>query len=243
MIIDNFDSEFLEPTANNFGYMHTKSIITDEFVSFSKKALNPVVDIGSAYGIATIKCLEQGAKVIAVDISQEHLDILYRRAPLTRSSLLQTLLARFPDEMDLESNSVSAVLLSHVLSFLEGDEIVAGMKKVYEWLCEGGKIFILNYTPYHKTVFNFIPVYEARKKKGIKWPGLITDKTVYTDGINLTPEVPLRMNLMDIDILKSVAEKIGFHIEMLRYIGGKNEGVPQHFCLDGREWVGMIARK
>jgi SAM-dependent methyltransferase len=166
----------LEPTKNGFGFMHNKSIITDKFVSFSKTATKPVLDIGSAYGVASIFSLKEGASVIACDICQVHLDTLVSRTHPGYRNKLKTVLARFPNQTSFENESIHAVLLSHVLSFLDGDEIDEGMKEINNWLDAEGKLFILNYTPYHKTLSNFIPVYQKNVALGKKWPGYIKDK-------------------------------------------------------------------
>lgn len=223
--------------------MHNKSIIMDKFVSFSKAATKPVLDIGSAYGIASIFSLKEGASVIACDICQAHLDTLVDRAQPDYRHRLKTVLARFPNQTSFANESIHAVLLSHVLSFLDGDEIDEGMKKINNWLDVEGKVFILNYTPYHKTLANFIPVYQKNIAMGEKWPGYIKDKRQFRLSNKAIDNVPNKLNLMDIDILKRLADENGFHIDMLKYIGGVEQGVPSRFCLDGREWVGMIATK
>ncbi len=233
----------LEPTKNGFGYMHAKSFIMDEFVAFAKTSKNAVLDIGSAYGIATIRCLNKGSKVIACDICEDHLKILLQRISPNRQKNLKTIVGRFPNQINFENKTIGAVLISHVLSFLEGYEIENGMKKIYNWLDDSGIIFILNYTPYHKTLEKFIPVYEQRILNKEEWPGLIEDKRKFSNNDVLLDQVPNRVNLMDIEILKKVAIKSGFRIEMLKYIGGADQGVPAAFCLNEMEWVGMIASK
>lgn len=233
----------IEPTKNGFGYMHNKSIIMDKFVAFSKLSSQPVLDIGSAYGVASIKAVENGAKVIACDIDQVHLDMLIDRTPQIQRNNMKTLAARFPNETNFEDGSIGAVLLSHILTFLEGDEIDEGFKKINHWLNENGKVFILNYTPYHSTLTSFIPVYEKNKLSGMRWPGYLSDKRFFKASSKEKDFVPNKINLLDVDILERLAGENGFHIELLKYIGGVNEGVPERFCLDGREWVGMIATK
>lgn len=233
----------IEPTKNGFGYMHNKSFIMDEFVLFSKNAKKPVLDIGAAYGVATIKAINEGSTVIACDIDKRHLDLLIARIPYLERNKLIPLVARFPNETNFKNKSIQAVLLSHVLSFLEGDEIDEGIRKISSWLDDGGKLFILNYTPYHTTLADFISTYEKNKLSGMKWPGYLKDKRLYKRYSTEQDNVPNRLNLLDIDILKRIADENGFHIDFLKYIGGVNQGVPEIYCLDGKEWVGMIATK
>jgi ubiquinone/menaquinone biosynthesis C-methylase UbiE len=231
----------LEITKNGFGFMHHKSIILDAFIAFAQTCSKPVLDVGAAYGVAVIPCLQVGSKVIALDICQEHLDILETRVAAEYSNNLTCVLARFPDQIDFEEKSLSAVFISHVLTFIDPEEVLIGIRKVYEWLEEGGKLFILNYTPYHKTLASFIPVYEENVKAEVMWPAFVQDKKHFSTVVS--EHVPNKLNLMDISTLKKIATKSGFHVELLKYIGGIEQGVPHRYCLDGREWVGLIARK
>ena len=69
-------------TLNNMGYM-TSALdpYSLAFTTFAPAAPGPALDIGAAYGIATLAALAGGARVIANDIDARHLDILSSRAP------------------------------------------------------------------------------------------------------------------------------------------------------------------
>ena len=51
----------------------------DDFIHYAGQTDDPVLDLGSAYGVATIAALEAGGTVTACDLEQQHLDILARK--------------------------------------------------------------------------------------------------------------------------------------------------------------------
>ncbi len=232
----------LKKTKNNYGYEHQPSSITDEFISFSQDALFPVLDIGAAYGVATLPCLKVGAEVIAVDICQEHLDLLKDATPIELQNRLTTQCAHFPNNLVLNT-PISAALLSHVLTFLNQEEMKNAIQFLYKNLIPSGKVFIVNYTPYHKTIKNFIPAFLERKAKGLPYPGFIENKWEYNVDHELSKGVPAQIHLFDNEILAQVFSDAGFIIEKSYLFGGKEAGVHEDFCLDGREWVGFVAKK
>src|SRR5260221_14662387 len=67
----------LIPTLNNMGYMFEDlTEYGDEFIRFSQDAKDPALDIAAAYGIATLKLLQQQIRVVANDLDPRHLEIL-----------------------------------------------------------------------------------------------------------------------------------------------------------------------
>src|SRR5690606_16142727 len=69
-------------TLNQMGYMFIKpEKFMQSFIDFSAEISDPVLDIGAAYGIATLAALEKGACVVANDLDKRHLDILKSKVP------------------------------------------------------------------------------------------------------------------------------------------------------------------
>jgi len=63
-------------TMNCRGYMHPLSAIGEKFSTHAGTLKDPVIDMGCAYGVASIAALTKGAgKVIACDIEQQHLNL------------------------------------------------------------------------------------------------------------------------------------------------------------------------
>ncbi|MEM7394050.1 MAG: polyketide synthase dehydratase domain-containing protein, partial [Verrucomicrobiota bacterium] len=73
-------SQGLVPTLNRTGVM-TEELIpcSRAFADFAGQCDGEVLDIGCAYGVATIAALERGARVLAVDMEPQHLAILEDR--------------------------------------------------------------------------------------------------------------------------------------------------------------------
>ncbi len=237
-----------DATKNSRGFMHPLSQISKEFIKFSSQISKPVIDIGCAYGIAVIPALQRGASVIACDIEQEHLNILIGDAKkLNVASKLTTQTGKFPQDFNFEENSISAVLTSHLLAFLNGQEIELGLQKIYKWLTPGGKLFILAYTPYLAELIElFIPEYERRIKDHVRWPGYVEDfGTFSTDKADKTGEnnLPKKLHILDLPILKRELIKIGFRLEFAEYLNGKEQGAVPGSWYDGREYLGIIAVK
>ncbi len=160
-------TEIALETRNKKGFTYSLTSFGKAFINAAAKASKPVMDIGAAYGVATLPALLTGAKVIAVDIEEKHLLAITNSVNGPLRNQLVTIAERFP-HFELLPDSLSAVYMSQVLPFLTGDEIEDGIKKLYDWLIPGGEAFIVTFTPYIHHVSSFIPVYEERKKKGIR---------------------------------------------------------------------------
>ena len=230
--------------------MHELSVIGHAFVEFANKDMKePMLDIGAAYGVATIPCLLKGAKVIANDICTAHLDELEQRAPKSARDRLTTITGKFPSDINFQENSISAILVSHVMTFLTEREIIDGINLFNRWLIPGGKLFLVNYTPYHRSLQKFIPIYERRKEKNKIFSGALEDKREFLnnecdrDDSLLSKNVPNRLVLLDVETISALLDQERFIIDYLDYLGGVESGVPRALCLDGREWVGCIATK
>ena len=251
MEVETIFSEFgLEKTANGYGYMHSLSPIGEAFVEFaSHELMYPMIDIGAAFGVATLPCLKKGASIIANDIAFEHLEELKRRTPEEHQNRLSLFQGRFPSQTNFKPEGSSAILISHVLTFLSQDEIIEGFNLVHKWLVPGGKLFIVNYTPYHKSLSKFIPEYERRKKEKAIFAGYLENKQRFMDDQDYNSEgflsrnVPNELNLLDYETLFYLLNKNKFRIDYLDYLGGKAVGVPEVLCLNGKEWIGCIATK
>ena len=136
-----------------------------------KSAETRIVDVGCAYGVASLLALKQGAKVIAIDSDIKHLEELNTRAPATLKQNLETIHGNFPDDVVFEDNSISAFLLSRVLHYFDGDTIMKTLMLIYRYLIPGGKVFITTTTPYLRILERFIPLYEQNLATNKEWPG------------------------------------------------------------------------
>lgn len=195
-------------TVNQMGFMLTE---LDPFVAdFIVQASSPFLDIGCAFGKSTLYALQLGKKVIANDISQKHLEIIQSQVKLEQRSHIQYSKDFFPQKLDFKSSSLGSVLASRVLHFLEGNNIIYGCEKVYDWLQKDGLFCIVSETPFRNNLKDFIPTFEERKKKGESFPGLVVDIKKYwpTDYKNL----PKWINFLDEDSINLILKKAGFEI-------------------------------
>jgi SAM-dependent methyltransferase len=230
------------PTMNQRGFMATElDPYSQAWVDFAKEASGPVLDIGAAYGVASIEALKQGASVTAADMEEKHLDVL--RSRIKDESLaqrLKTVVGTLPDGLDLAEESFAAILISRVLHFLEPKQVQDSVAQAARWLKRGGKLFLVVETPYMRVLEPFIPTYEARRRAGAKWPGVISDFRRY-----LSPDekrfAPQRMNMLDPEVLSRVCYENGLDILEAGFI--ERSSYDERIRLDGREGAGIIAFK
>ncbi len=227
-------------TLNNMGYMtSTLDPFSLEFVVFAPEAPGPSLEIGAAYGVATLPALAQGASVIANDIDARHLQILIDRVPEAHRPRLSIMHGSFPEEIRLENGSVGATLIARVLHFLDGPTIDFAMQKIAEWLAPGGKLFIVAETPYLRNFQRFQPIYEARKMAGAKWPGFV--ENVHEIAPDRAKFLPKTMHLLDVEVLRRAAEEAGLYVEKIHTF--PRPDFPEDIRFDGRESVGLVAVK
>jgi chorismate-pyruvate lyase len=229
-------------TKNKKGFTYQLTSFGKAFVNYASRSAYPVMDIGAAFGVATLPALLHGAHVIAVDLDNEHLEVLQKSVDESLQTRLHTFQKRFPD-FDMRSESLGAVYMSQVLPFLTGKEIEEGARKIYDWLIPGGEVFIVNFTPYIGHVSSYIPLYETLKKGGHRWAGYIDDVSRFSDRPEIYKQLPNQIHHIDADDLKWAFEKVGFVVKDLRYFGEEEGTLPPGLRLDGRERVGMIAYK
>ena|GEM_PF-899300 len=226
------------PTLNKTGYMKQHlDEYSQAFVDYSSTCDDYVLEIGCAYGFVVQEALKKGAKVVASDLSEEHLIYLLKN---TKEEYLNNLVVNkgyFPFELDLPWGSMSAVLASRVLHFLDGDELEEALDKIFGVLKENGKFYFTCVTPYHESIrARFLHTYDSYLINGVKWPGLIDDPEIidpihngYMDKI---------LHVFDKKRLVDLLPEHGFEIEKIGYFqypGDTTSGPKGH--------IGLIARK
>lgn len=227
------------PTLNGMGYMtQQRDRFMQAFVDFSARQNSPVLDVGAAFGVATLAALEKGATVIANDLDSRHLAQIEELASEQWRSRLTFCLGEFP-QIDIDRQSLGAILVARVLHFFTGPQIEVAVAKMGSWLQSGGKVFITAETPYLKNFQSFIPQYENNVREGKPWPGWVEDVS-QVDPVR-AQKLPQSMNMLDPEVLRDVFEKQGFIIEEATYFSRPE--FPPDLQWDGRESVGLIALK
>jgi len=229
------------PTLNNKGFMfEVIDEFAEEFISKSAKSDDPALELGCAYGVATIAALKEGATVTASDMDDGHLKVLESRTPAEYRDKLTLAQGTLPD-VDLPENRFGTLLCSRVLHFLTGEDVDKSVRNMYRWLKPGGKLYLVADTPYGIWQ-NFIPTWEKNLANNERWPGHMEPTLDYlpfpTSEDSVGPEF---MNLMNPQLLCRTAREAGFDVRKCTYIDRPDFGPKGR--MDGRENCGIMAVK
>ena len=227
-------------TFNGKGFMFTDiSPAGEEFVKLAKTTTKPLVDIGAAFGVCTYPALEAGADVIAIDICQEHLDILQSNIPDCYKEHLKIMCGSFPEDFDFEDNSISGILVSMVLPFLKPETLILALNKCYNWLEKNGCLFIYSITPHLPFYDMFYSTYKENVRNNVKWPGIL-DPTDCSSG-KYEGALPDFLNLLDKKTLIRECKSAGFKI--VKTVYNFPPSIPRHHYRNGKEFINIIAQK
>lgn len=229
-----------EPTRNRTGWTsNVLNELSELFVAHAATVQRPVLDVGAAYGIATLPALAAGATVYANDSDPTHLATLEAATPPDHRSRLHLAPGRFPQDLNFPAASLDAVHASNVLHFLTGDELLTGIAHIRRWLAPGARLFIQAGTPYQQPFQAFIPLYEERVRAGARWPGWIEDTRTISAHKKLS-QIPRSLHLLDEPALTHLVVSSGFLVE--RAWTYCRRDLPKSMQLNGREGVGLVAK-
>jgi len=230
-------------TNNKLGFMHQGNEIIDAFIDFAPDAPGLVVDIGAAFGVATLPLINKGVPVTAIDMEASHLNHLKTEVGSSSADLLTCLHGCFPEQVTLKPGSVGAALLSHVLHFLEPSRMEQAFASLRDCLAPGGKVFIVTYTPYLGCLQSFIPIYEKQLTDNVRWPSWVENNlTEHLDTPqHVREQLPETMNYLDKPTLAQALREYGFTVLRNEYLDALANHIPERLILDGREWCGVIA--
>jgi hypothetical protein len=214
--------------------------MTLEFWDEIKRHDQPhVIDIGAAFGVASIPALEYGAHVIANDIADAHLCHIEAQAQtlgyLDRLRILNARLPALPAMSNLD-----AIHASNVLHFLTGAEITVAADWMIRALKPGRKAYLQMQSPFCGHFRAFFPEYEFRRQSGMPWPGEIQNARDYADLSIRELTAPFN-HVIEKDIATRIFTDAGFSIEYCEYY--TRPGLPEVSRLDGRENLGLIVVK
>jgi SAM-dependent methyltransferase len=232
----------LRPTLNGTGFMfEVLDEYAEDFISFAGQADEKVMDLGCAFGITSIRALEAGGHVTACDMDQGHLDAVLENTPEERRQNLECVLGHLPD-VDFPPESFTGIFCSRVLHFLDGSAVDESVRKMYSWLKPGGRLYLVADTPYG-IWRKFIPVFEAKREHGERWPGIMIGLENY---LPVTPkgrsiDGPPFMNLLDPELLTRICTEAGFTVNRASFIDRSDFGGRGR--MDGRENAGILALK
>lgn len=236
-----FSEKGVITTLNQRG--HTTTLVNEysqRFIDSLAGVQAPVLDIGAAFGVCTLPALATGATVIACDIERQHLASLMANCPVADRPRLVPLIASFPDGPQLADGSIGAAHAANLLNYLRGPDIVRAAELLFRVLRPGGQVFTVSGTPYAANIAEFIPVYEENRRRGLEWPGEAHGLHSLCAHPSIA-DLPDFLHLLDDEVLSRAFERAGFVVTEARmYL---RAGLPEYLRWDGRENVGMIARK
>jgi len=229
------------PTHNQTGWASNQlNEVSELFVAHCRNVPFPVLDIGAAFGIATLAALEAGAAVIANDLEASHLAAIGAAVPPESARRLVLVPGRFPRHLKFAESSLSAVHASNVLHFLTGPQLTQGFASIAHWLAPGGKLFVQASTPWQQPFRDFVPAFQARRKSGAEWPGWIENTAEFSTHRKLN-QIPSSLHLLDDVTLRKKAELAGLRVENAWLY--RRRDLPASLFLDGRECAGLVAVK
>jgi SAM-dependent methyltransferase len=209
---------------------------SENFTRYAGTCSGEVLDIGCAYGVATLGALEQGAQVCACDMEPRHLDILAQRAPDVARQRLRCLTGTLP-EVNFPAASFDAVLASRVLHFLSGADIELTVAKMFTWLRPAGRLYLVADTPFTGPWYKLADAYTERKAAGERWPGYVDDYTALLPAGTNPEGHPQFINPLDPDLLARTCREAGFDIISAEFLPS---ATPRS---QGDEHAGVIATR
>ena len=197
----------LVPTMNNTGWM-TESLdeISTDFTRYAGTIDAEVLDIGCAYGIATLAALEAGARVLG----QRHRPAPHRdpRASRAGSTCATGCVARpacCRTSISLPERSARCSRHACCIS-CPARTLNLTVRKIHDWLQPGGRAFLVVDSPYTGPWRIYADEYERRKAAGDPWPGLVDDYAQFLSAGTDPSLHPDFINPMDSDTLVRVCE-------------------------------------
>lgn len=232
--------EGLIPTLNKTGWM-TEALDTysQDFAEYAGKIGadgSESLDIGCAYGIATLTALDHGARICACDIESRHIEILDQRVPADARDRYRSTTGALPG-VDFPAGSFGAILASRVLHFLDGPQMEETVAKMYEWLQPGGRLYIVADTPYTGPWYIHADKYEQKKAAGDPWPGFCDDYAGLLPAGTDPEGHPDFINPLDPDILTRVCSAAGFNVIRSEFLSASTPRA------QGNEHAGIVAEK
>ena len=224
------------PTLNNKGFMSTSlDPVSAAFTIYAGQSDGLSLDLGCAYGIASLTALERGAQVVACDMDPGHVQVLLSKTTPDMEGRIAGVVAEMP-RIAFRPNSYAAILCSRALHFLNGDDVTETIAAMADWLEPGGKAFIIADTPYTGFWARGAADYEKRKAAGDPWPGYIPDVTVYLPEQARSKARLRHLNPMDPDTPARVCKDVGLTVEHADFSGRPDQP-------NSKTHAGVIAAK
>ena len=210
-----------------------------------------VLEIGAAFGAATLEALAKGATVFCNDIDAENLAVVRQRfiestddkseSITGDNSKLVLVPGELPNELiGLPEKYFDAILICRVLHFFSGAKIEESLALLSKLLTPKGKIYIVCETPFLKNWQRFIPEFNRRVEDHEEWPGEITEPATY-ESSGRANSLPKFVHWITKEVLDRSLVRAGFSVEHSEYINRQGQ-FPEDLLLPeyGKESIGAI---
>lgn len=243
-------------THNPFGGFTTTPCdpVSRQFIedaSLAAQKGGKVLEVGAAFGAATLAAIAKGATVYCNDIEPENLAVVRKRfleesgepdESITGDcNQLILIPGELPNELiGLPEKFFDAILICRVLHFFTGTKIEESLALMSKLLVPDGKIYIVCETPYLKNWQRFIPEFNSRVANKVEWPGEITNPAEF-ESSGRASSLPKFVHWITKEVLERSLSKAGFFIEHSAYIDRHGQ-FPEDLLLPehGKESVGAI---
>ncbi|QIW09407.1 class I SAM-dependent methyltransferase [Francisella sp. LA112445] len=234
--------EAIIETKNQHGSAFPLTQYIKDFINCVKSKPGRILEIGPGFGAVVIECLKAGSEVVAMEMDSNHLAEIERQAKLhAPESKLTLLQGSFPQDKNKINGKFDYIFCSRVLHFMPPNLLNEAIAKIFDLLDDNGRVFTLNFTPYHNFTHKFIPVYEENIKKGIEYPGFTEDCSPY---VQEQGKLPPSIHLMDETVMHKVLTKHNLVIEQSYYEPFPKEFDPKRlWSYEGKEQICVTAQK
>ncbi|MFO9238422.1 class I SAM-dependent methyltransferase [Legionella pneumophila serogroup 1] len=222
-----------------------------EHAALSAKNGGKVLEIGAAFGAATLEAIAKGATVFCNDIDPENLAVVRQRFMETTDDLSESVTGdssklilvpgELPNELiGLPEKQFDAILICRVLHFFSGAKIEESLGLLSKLLAPKGKIYIVCETPFLRNWQRFIPEFNRRIENEEEWPGEITEPAKF-ESSGRASSLPTFVHWITKEVLDRSLLKAGFSIEHSEYINRSGQ-FPEDLLLPeyGKESIGAI---
>ena len=114
-------------------------------------------------------------------MSEEQLTILRQSVDDKLQSNLKVLVGKFTDDLNLNNESLSGILIANVLHFMDGPSITEGLNRCWRWIEKNGKSYITVMTPHLSFYYPLVVEYAKRVSEGYEWPGILNPKPLASE--------------------------------------------------------------
>ncbi|MGI9280564.1 MAG: class I SAM-dependent methyltransferase [Endozoicomonas sp.] len=213
--------------ASGFTFGSVNPLINDWIQCWN--GVHPLLDIGCGNCLNAIKGIESGANVIATEVHEDSLEKI--RKSFAQQERLSFMQLKLPAPFPFAEQSLSGILCSEVLHFLDHDELTQSVRSLHQALVPNGKVAVTalceDFAPYQALGFKDLKIKQRETSPDrlmalqhpLDWfeksAARFSDpNTQYLIELHRA-HVPAFMNFFNPEQLAGLFEKEGFIIERI----------------------------